>query len=265
MSNIPSGIISSSAQIDTLFNIDGIVSGSSQINFTQLNGISPNIISSSSDTTNVDMIITNGSISANLYGGVVSGSSQILGGSGIVSGSSQITYANISSIPGGIVSGSSQTINYLNSAAPGVVSGSIQVLGSSTIHSGSSGNYQFNSIGVGTAGSTVAGEIRAIADITAYYSSDIRLKENIQPIENALEKVNQISGNTYDWKEGYEEIHSHKGNDIGVIAQEIEEILPQIVTNRDNGFKAVQYEKIIPLLIEAIKELSIKINELENK
>jgi hypothetical protein len=230
LSNIPNGIISSSAQIDTLFNIDGIVSGSSQINFTQLSGISANIISSSSDTTNVDMIITGGSISANLYGGVISGSSQI------------------------------------TTALPtGVVSGSIQVLGSSTIHSGSSGNYQFNSIGVGTAGSTVAGEIRAIADITAYYSSDKRLKENIVPIKNALSKVELISGNTYDWKEGYEEIHSHKGNDVGVIAQEIEEILPQIVTNRDNGYKAVQYEKIIPLLIEAIKELSAKIKELENK
>jgi len=207
-----------------------IFSGSSQINFTQLSGISANIISSSSDTSNVDMIIAGGSISANLYGGVVSGSSQI------------------------------------SSLLPaGVVSGSIQVLGSSTIMSGSSGNYQFNSIGVGTAASTTTGEIRATGDITAYYSSDIRLKENITPIPNALEKVNQISGNTYDWKDGYDEIHSHKGNDVGVIAQEIENVLPQIVTNRDNGYKAVQYEKIIPLLIEAIKELSAKVKELENK
>jgi hypothetical protein len=120
-------------------------------------------------------------------------------------------------------------------------------------------------LGIGTAASTTTGEIRATGDITAYYSSDIRLKENIQPIQNALEKVESISGNTYDWKEGYDEIHSHKGNDIGVIAQEIEEILPQIVTNRDNGYKAVQYEKIIPLLIEAIKELSVKVKGLENK
>jgi hypothetical protein len=147
----------------------------------------------------------------------------------------------------------------------GGVSGSIQVLGGSTVHSGSSGDYQFNSIGVGTAASTVAGEIRATADITAFYSSDIRLKENIHPILHALEKVKSISGNTYNWKAGFDEIHSHKGNDIGVIAQEIEAVLPQIVTNRDNGYKAVQYEKIIPLLVEAIKELSAKIDRLENK
>jgi hypothetical protein len=180
---------------------------------------------------------------------VISSSTQIpsLLPAGVVSGSSQITYASISSIPGGIVSGSSQ------------------VLGGTAIHSGSSGDYQFNSIGIGTAASGVSGEIRATNDITAFYSSDIRLKENIQPIQNALEKVESISGNTYDWKEGFDEIHSHKGNDIGVIAQEIEEILPQIVTNRDNGYKAVQYEKIVPLLIEAIKELSEKIKRLENK
>jgi len=170
---------------------------------------------------------------------LVSGSSQVLGGSGVWSGSAQM--------PAGVVSGSSQ------------------ILGGSTIHSGSTGDYQFNSIGVGTSPSTTTGEIRALGDITAYYSSDIRLKENITPIENALSKVESISGNTYDWKEGYDDVHSHKGNDVGVIAQEIEQILPQIVTNRDNGYKAVQYEKIIPLLVEAIKELSEKIKQLENK
>jgi uncharacterized coiled-coil protein SlyX len=148
-----------------------------------------------------------------------------------------------------------------------VISGSSQILGNSTIHSGSIGNYQFNSIGVGstTIASGVNGEIRAQGDITAYYSSDERLKENIQPIVNALSKVESISGNTYDWKEGFETIHSHAGNDIGVIAQEIEKVLPEVVTNRETGYKAVQYEKIVPLLIEAIKELSAKVRELENK
>jgi hypothetical protein len=116
-----------------------------------------------------------------------------------------------------------------------------------------------------TGNQTISGSLYVTDDVVAFYSSDIRLKENIVPIENALEKVESISGNTYDWKAGYEELHSHKGNDVGVIAQEIEAILPQIVTNRDNGYKAVQYEKIVPLLIEAIKELSAKIKRLENK
>ena len=240
-------------------NGDSVVSGSSQITYADISSIPANIVSSSSQIT---------------FSGISSLPT-------LVSGSSQITYVNISSIPAGIVSSSTQTMAHLpngtvsgssqitytsiSSIPGGIVSGSSQVLGGTAIHSGSSGDYQFNSIGVGTAASALAGEIRATNDITAFYSSDIRLKENIQPIQNALEKVESISGNTYDWKEGYDEIHSHKGNDIGVIAQEIEEILPQIVTNRDNGYKAVQYEKIVPLLIEAIKELSAKIKRLENK
>jgi len=147
----------------------------------------------------------------------------------------------------------------------GVISGSSQILGNSTIHSGSIGNYQFNSIGVGTAASMVEGEIRATGDVTAFYSSDIRLKENINPINDALTKVEMISGNTYDWKTGFEEIHSNKGRDVGVIAQELEKVLPEVVTERETGYKAVNYEKIVPLLIEAIKELSAKIKDLENK
>ena len=149
--------------------------------------------------------------------------------------------------------------------AEGVISGSIQVLGGSTVHSGSAGDYQFNSIGVGTAPSTIAGEIRASGDITAFYSSDSRLKYGVTPIQNALEKVENISGNTYHWKEGFEEVHSNKGKDIGVIAQEVQNILPEIVTERESGYLAVNYEKLVPLLIEAIKELSNKVKKLENK
>jgi len=251
-----SGVWSGSAQLPA-----GVISGSSQI----LGGSG----------------VWSGS--AQLPSGVVSGSSQILGGTGIVSGSSQI----VPLLPSGVVSGSAQVItansitlgthttgNYVQSVTGDTTNG-LTVAGSGlesadvtlTLAQGikTDSNPQFNSLGIGTTASTTTGEIRATGDITAYYSSDARLKENVTPIENALEKVNQISGNTYDWKEGYDEVHSHKGNDVGVIAQEIEEILPQIVTNRDNGYKAVQYEKIIPLLIEAIKELSAKVDRLENK
>jgi hypothetical protein len=174
--------------------------------------------------------------------------------------SANITLNNIESFTSSINTTIKDKLN-----EDGVVSGSSQILGNSTIHSGSIGNYQFNSIGIGTAASTVEGELRATGDIVAFYSSDERLKENIQPIVDALSKVESISGNTYDWKEGFETIHSHTGNDIGVIAQEIEKVLPEVVTNRETGYKAVQYEKIVPLLIEAIKELSAKVKELEKK
>ena len=93
-------------------------------------------------------------------------------------------------------------------------------------------------------------------DITAFASSDINLKENINVIPNALDKINAISGNTFTWKSG-------KGDDTGVIAQEIEALgLPGVTETRDDGTKAVRYEKLVPVLIQAIKELSAKVDGL---
>jgi len=123
------------------------------------------------------------------------------------------------------------------------------------------------SIGVGVAPNATDGRIDASNDIVAYSTSDIRFKENTQRIPNALDKVNTLSGNTFTWKPDPEltKLHGFEGNDVGIIAQEIEAILPDIVTTRDSGYKAVKYEKLVPLLIEAIKELTNKVNKLENK
>ena len=107
----------------------------------------------------------------------------------------------------------------------------------------------------------VTGNITATADITAYHSSDKRLKDNIIPISSAIDKVKQIGGYEFDWNNK----SSFEGHDVGVIAQEIESVLPEIVANRDDGFKAVRYEKIVPLLIEAIKEQQLQIEELKSK
>ncbi|MAH34303.1 MAG: hypothetical protein CMO42_03270 [Verrucomicrobiales bacterium] len=119
-----------------------------------------------------------------------------------------------------------------------------------------------SSLGVGTSASGTTGEIRATNDITAFYSSDKRLKDNITPITDPLSKISQLGGYTFDWipKEG---IHSHEGRDVGVIAQEVEEVLPEVTTTRDNGYKAVKYEKIVPLLIECIKAQQSQIDELK--
>jgi hypothetical protein len=113
------------------------------------------------------------------------------------------------------------------------------------------------------------GLIRAENDVIAYATSDRRLKENILPILNALDKVKQIQGVTFDWipltKEQRKILHGNEGHDIGVIAQEIEAILPELVTTRDNGYKAVKYDKMVALLIEAIKEQQGEIDELRRK
>tara|TARA_B110000444_G_scaffold225792_1_gene229872 strand:- start:345 stop:2066 length:1722 start_codon:yes stop_codon:yes gene_type:complete len=97
------------------------------------------------------------------------------------------------------------------------------------------------------------GTVQCNGDIVAFHSSDKRLKTKIKQIQNPLEKLEKINGYTFEWIEKIE-IHSNKGNDIGVIAQEVEEVLPEIVTTRDNGYKAVRYEKLTPFLISCIKE-----------
>ena len=106
-------------------------------------------------------------------------------------------------------------------------------------------------------------DLNVTGDITAFYVSDQRLKDNITPIDDPLAKVLSISGNTYTWNEKSGKMHM--GSDVGVIAQEVFEVLPEAVTTRDNGYLAVDYHKIIPLLVEAIKELSAKVENLEQK
>ena len=111
-------------------------------------------------------------------------------------------------------------------------------------------------------GAKIHGKLDVTNDITAYSSSDKRLKDNISPIIKALDKVNSISGNTFNWNGSSP--YEGKG-DTGVIAQEIEALdLPGVTTTRDDGFKAVRYEKLVPLLIEAVKELSAKVDTLES-
>jgi hypothetical protein len=127
---------------------------------------------------------------------------------------------------------------------------------------GTSADVQFDSFGVGTAASGVTGEIRATGDITAFYSSDERLKENFAPLTGALDKVKAIGGYEFDWKDGIEEIVSKKGHDIGVKAQELQAQYPELVHERDNGYLAVDYIKLNAVLIEAVKELAAKVEEL---
>ena len=106
--------------------------------------------------------------------------------------------------------------------------------------------------------------VTATGDITSNTSSDIVLKENLINIPNPLEKIAKIGGYMFDWKDhGYEDVHG-KGHDTGIIAQEIEAILPEIVNTRESGIKGVNYMKLIPLLIESIKELSKEVESLKD-
>jgi hypothetical protein len=141
------------------------------------------------------------------------------------------------------------------------------VSGSAATFTSTSQNSQFNSVGVGTAGSGTAGEIRATNNITAYYS-DERLKTKIGDIENALEKVKQIETMVYHANEtavalGYDASII----EVGVTAQSVERVMPQTVAPApiDDKYLTVRYERLVPLLIEAIKELEAQVAELKAK
>ena len=125
-------------------------------------------------------------------------------------------------------------------------------------------NYQVNSFGVGTAASGTAGEIRATNNVTAYYSSDINLKTNIKPLENSLDKILKLNGVSFEWKKESDarDLTGIK-DDLGFIAQEVQEILPELVRKNDNGLLSLRDKGIIPILVEAIKEQQRQIDDLK--
>lgn len=143
---------------------------------------------------------------------------------------------------------------------------------------GTTADVQHKSLGIGTAASGTTGEIRATSSITSFYS-DERLKQNIQLIPNALEKVISLKGVTYEPNNIAESYGFKKENMVGVLAQDVEKVLPEAVkpapfdilklnegieiSMSGENYKTVQYEKLVPLLIEAIKELNNQIIELK--
>ena len=112
------------------------------------------------------------------------------------------------------------------------------------------------------AGLTINGAITATGDITAFYTSDKRHKNNIQLIPNALEKVSKLNGVTWEWNDDVHEVTKSTPK-TGLIAQEVQEVLPEVVKTRDDGFLALDYSKMMGLLVEAIKEQQIQIEELK--
>ena len=129
----------------------------------------------------------------------------------------------------------------------------------------------------------MTGQLSATGDVVAY-SSDERLKENIKPIESAVDKIKQLKGVTFDWNEKSEELGfepSTKTNDVGVIAQDVEAVFPQLVqlapfdigsdedgnatSKSGEDYKTVNYARLTAVLIEAVKEQQQQIDELKAK
>jgi hypothetical protein len=125
-------------------------------------------------------------------------------------------------------------------------------------------------MGIGTSPSGTTGEIRATNNITAYYS-DARLKDFKGTIPNALSKVQALNGYYFTENSKAKELgYNNNKMQVGVSAQEVESVLPEVVTNapiNDNfegaDYRTVYYDKLVPLLIEAIKELKAEVDELK--
>jgi len=171
----------------------------------------------------------------------------------------------------GNVSGSGITTYYsVNVNAKGLVTGGTTVPGTTNV--GATGQVGVFSTGnniVGSSGFTyngntmaVTGAVSATGDVIAFSGSDRNLKINIEPITDAIDKVKQITGVTFDWAEHAQDLN-HNRREAGVIAQEMQAVLPEIVTTRDDGYLAVRYERINALLIQAVKELTARVEQLE--
>jgi hypothetical protein len=139
-----------------------------------------------------------------------------------------------------------------------------------TANATATGNsFQMGSLGVGTAASGTGGEIRATNNVTAYYSSDIKFKENVRNIPNAAATAAAIGGKLFDWKAEYIEEHGGEDGyfivkaDFGVIAQDVLAKFPVAVRTRPDGSLAVDYEKLSALALAANAEHEERIAKLE--
>jgi len=179
------------------------------------------------------------------------------------SGNTFIGGAGKTSVVTGVLQANGRVTVSTNLAVTGNTSANKMTVTSSI--TGSAANAQFRSLGVGTTpGSN--GEIRATNDITAYYS-DERLKIKLGPIEDPMDKIRSLSGFYFEANELAQKMGYQKKREVGVSAQEVQAVLPEVVVPApiDEKYLTVKYEKLVPLLIEAIKAMDARITELENR
>lgn len=257
---LPVGLVSQSAQVDAFgfakLAGDGLISQSAQVNANSIVNFDSNVKSK----MNTDVVVSGSATQVRTYLNVADGATNYgdsnvktkLDTETVVSGSatqvksflniqesdvSGLDYFQISDLPTGTMSGSAQTVANLVDETTNFGTGFVTA-----------------------SALLINGDIDATGDITAYHSSDRRLKDNITRIDNSIYKIKQLGGYEFDWNAN----STFEGHDIGVIAQEVESVLPELVTTRvDTGYKAVRYDKLVALLIEAVKDLQSQVDELK--
>lgn len=257
--NATNGVVSGSSQIiDILSSLNTYTGSNDTTNTTQNNRLTALEVSASTalSTNNTqDTSITNlnsftSSINTTIKNKlntdtVISGSSQVQLGSasGNITLSTQTTGDYVASLVGG--TGVTISNNSGEGATPTIAIGqSVATSASPTF-----------------AGLTINGAITATGDITAYYTSDKRHKNNIQTIPNALQKVSKLNGVTWEWNDDVNEVTKSTPK-TGLIAQEVQSVLPEVVKEREDGFLSLDYSKMMGLLVEAIKEQQTHIHNL---
>ena len=272
-----------------LSNFDGPVNFSKDVRFDAITNFSKTLTLSQSEqsfsVTSGDLVVAGGvGIGKSVYiGGDLNVAGTVIGGN-LQFGNIRIAEADdntIDTTTGPLILDSVSGITSVKDNLD--VSGTLDVDGNVTLGNATSDattvsgtlavQSTTNSTSKTTGGATFAGgvginnDLHVGGDITAFSSSDQNLKQNLNVIPNAIDKVNAIAGYTFQWKptaDNNVQPHGWAGElDTGVIAQEIEALgLPGITTTREDGVKAVRYEKLVPLLIQAIKELDDKVNSL---
>ena len=239
--------------VKTKLNAETVISGSSQVTGLSNAQLTNSTISGKALGTNLDTLTIGTGLSGTSYNGsgavtiANTGVTSNVAGTGITvsgaTGAVTITNAGVTTITG--------TANQVvASGATGAVTLSLP----QSIHS--TATPTFGNL-------TINGTITATGDITAFFTSDIRHKNNVQLIDNALDKVNALNGVTWEWNDDVDEVTKQTPK-TGLIAQDVLDVLPEVVKTRENGFLALDYSKMIGLLVEAIKEQDIVIQKLKS-
>tara|TARA_E500000178_G_scaffold353969_1_gene421421 strand:- start:603 stop:2117 length:1515 start_codon:yes stop_codon:yes gene_type:complete len=214
------------------------------------------------DGTKLDGIASGAEVNVQSDWNAGSGDAQILNKPTIPSNNNQLTNG------AGYITSVSGNITQLSNNAGYVTSSGVTSVATGN---GCTGRT-FTSSGTVSMSGSYSGSFSASSNITAY-SSDERLKDFKGKIDNALDKVDQLNGYYFEWNDVAKGLDGGKsfkeGMEVGVSAQEIEKVLPEVVTeapivkieNLDTDYKTVYYDKIVPLLIEAIKELNEKLDK----
>ena len=181
-------------------------------------------------------------------------------GTGVLVGGATPSYSTTPTLTGTNFSGTAASLSIGGTAATATLATTATTANALN----TANNYQVNSLGVGTGGSGTAGEIRATNNITAYYSDD-RLKNNLGNIPDALAKVKTLNGFYYEANDVAQAMGYEVKKEVGVSAQQVQAIMPEVVAPApiDDKYLTVRYERLVPLLIEAIKELEAQVAELK--